>query len=163
MGKPNPHMATPMTESGYEQSDARARPIYLALAVLSVSTVLIAAIVIGLFWLYESAAQNKEPQPAAFAQEQRHPKGPLLQSAPRYDLQELRRQEQQVLHSTQWIDQQAGTVRIPIDRAIELVAERGFPDWPKVEVKQAPNPQTPNERQALPTEIPPSAPARSVP
>ena len=34
--------------------------------------------------------------------------------------------EQEVLESYDWIDRDAGLVRIPIERAIELLAERGL-------------------------------------
>jgi hypothetical protein len=42
-------------------------------------------------------------------------------------LAELRRHEDQVLTSYAWVDRRAGIVRIPIERAIELLAARGLP------------------------------------
>ena len=39
----------------------------------------------------------------------------------------LRKHEEDVLESSAWIDKTAGKVRIPIDRAIELLSERGLP------------------------------------
>ncbi len=35
--------------------------------------------------------------------------------------------EEQTLSSYDYIDQKAGTVRIPIDRAMDLIAQRGLP------------------------------------
>jgi len=35
------------------------------------------------------------------------------------------------LNSYDWIDQKAGTVRIPIDRAMQLLAQRGLPTRPQ--------------------------------
>ena len=35
------------------------------------------------------------------------------------------------MHSYGWVDQQAGVVRIPIDRAMELLAQRGLPTRPQ--------------------------------
>jgi hypothetical protein len=32
-----------------------------------------------------------------------------------------------MLATYDWVDQKAGTVRIPIDRAMELIAQRGLP------------------------------------
>lgn len=52
---------------------------------------------------------------------------PQLQSDPARDLAELRAREDRILHSHGWIDRGAGTIRIPIERAIELTAERGLP------------------------------------
>jgi cytochrome c oxidase cbb3-type subunit 3 len=42
-------------------------------------------------------------------------------------LEELRAAEDAVLHSYGWVDRPAGIVRIPIDRAMEVPAERGLP------------------------------------
>lgn len=54
--------------------------------------------------------------------------GPAPQptSAP-YTIQTLRPGEEQLLHSYGWVDQKAGFARIPIDRAIDIVAARGLP------------------------------------
>jgi hypothetical protein len=35
--------------------------------------------------------------------------------------------QQQKLNSYGWVDRSAGTIRIPIERAIELTAQRGLP------------------------------------
>jgi hypothetical protein len=42
-------------------------------------------------------------------------------------MKELRQIEAPLLHSYEWIDKNAGSVRIPIERAIDLLAERGLP------------------------------------
>jgi hypothetical protein len=52
------------------------------------------------------------------------PPKPRLQIAPRLDLAQKRKAEDEALNSYAWIDRSAGTVRIPIDRAIDLLAER---------------------------------------
>jgi hypothetical protein len=39
--------------------------------------------------------------------------------------------EQKTLYSYGWVDQKAGTVRIPIERAMELLAQRGLPERPE--------------------------------
>ncbi len=39
----------------------------------------------------------------------------------------MRAAEEKILHSYGWIDQQKGIVRIPIERAMELTAQRGLP------------------------------------
>jgi hypothetical protein len=43
------------------------------------------------------------------------------------DLKRLRDSEDATLGSYGWVDRKAGTVRIPIDRAMDLVAKRGVP------------------------------------
>jgi hypothetical protein len=53
------------------------------------------------------------------------PTEPRLQvDAPR-DLRTMRKHEDAVLNSYDWIDKQRGIVRIPVDRAIELLVQRG--------------------------------------
>jgi hypothetical protein len=52
---------------------------------------------------------------------------PRLEQDERNQLNDIRMAEEQKLASYDWIDQKAGTVRIPIDRAMELVAQRGLP------------------------------------
>ena len=41
------------------------------------------------------------------------------------DLKAVRAEEDQVLNSYGWVDQQKGVVRIPIDAAIDLLAQNG--------------------------------------
>jgi len=53
---------------------------------------------------------------------------PRLEVKPGANLAELRDAEDADLNSYGWIDQKAGTVRIPIDRAMQLLVERGLPD-----------------------------------
>lgn len=58
---------------------------------------------------------------------QRLPPEPRLQTDPPKDLQEMRARENEVLDGYTWIDRKRGIVRIPIDRAIDVLAERGLP------------------------------------
>ena len=55
------------------------------------------------------------------------PPGPGLQVAPAEDLLRIRATEQARLEEYVWVDRDAGLVRIPIERAMEIVAERGLP------------------------------------
>lgn len=53
---------------------------------------------------------------------------PLLQDnmATKIDIRDLRREEAQRKDSYGWIDEQKGIAHIPVDRAMETVAERGI-------------------------------------
>src|ERR1700746_2989370 len=53
---------------------------------------------------------------------------PRLEVKPGASLAELRDAEDADLNSYGWIDRNAGTVRIPIDRAMQLILERGLPE-----------------------------------
>ena len=49
---------------------------------------------------------------------------PQLQINPDGDLENLRRQETEILSTYRWIDREKGIARIPIDRAMQLFSER---------------------------------------
>lgn len=112
--------------AGYEKRDVSVRGIaWFAVAMV------IAAIVmhIGL-WLFELGLNRIYPQgPAAsrIGRPRVEPPPPRLQSSPAADLRELRAAEEAVLNSYGWINREAGVIRIPIERAMELTSERGLP------------------------------------
>jgi hypothetical protein len=56
---------------------------------------------------------------------------PRLQINPAADLRDLRKWEERRLSGYGWADRTQNVVRLPIERAIELAAERGLPGWPK--------------------------------
>jgi hypothetical protein len=55
------------------------------------------------------------------------PPSPRLQVAARAELQKYRDAQQEELTTYGWTDQHNGVVRIPIDRAMDLIIERGLP------------------------------------
>lgn len=55
------------------------------------------------------------------------PGGPLLQRSPEEELREMRLEVHKRLHGYGWADEAAGTVYIPIEKAIDLVVEDGLP------------------------------------
>ena len=85
--------------------------------------------VIGLYSYLARAERNADPAPSPIpeASVRQLPPEPRLQTTPEKDLAALRREQKSVLESYGWADRQAGVARIPIDRAIELTAERGLP------------------------------------
>jgi hypothetical protein len=119
---------------GYEQRDAAAGATFRAGLYVLGSMFLTALLVIPLYRLLarrETAAQpppmqvvkSDTSEPAAT-----YPR--LVTSEPRV-LSEFRAQEDQLLSSYAWIEKDKGVVRIPIDQAMKLVAERGLPKFPK--------------------------------
>ena len=52
---------------------------------------------------------------------------PQLETNERTELNKIRLQEEEKLATYDYVDKDAGTVRIPIDRAMELLAQRGLP------------------------------------
>ena len=89
-------------------------------------------------WLYvhfehEAARPAPLQYPLAESSMRRLPPQPRLQSDPRDDLENLRQAEDHVLDTYGWVDRNAGIVRIPIDRAMQLTVERGLPVRPAPE------------------------------
>ena len=52
---------------------------------------------------------------------------PQLEVDERGQLDKIRIDEAETMSTYEWVDQKAGTVRIPIDHAMELIAQRGLP------------------------------------
>ncbi len=91
---------------------------------------------LGVVWAMMDAYTEKRPTPPArqlgiisapnLAPLQRFPT-PNLQVNPRQDLVALNAQADKELTSYAWLDRTAGVVRLPIARAMDLVAQRGLP------------------------------------
>jgi hypothetical protein len=52
---------------------------------------------------------------------------PRLQPVPGQELRDIRAQEDAILEGYGWVDQAAGVVRIPVERAMEILAQKGLP------------------------------------
>lgn len=55
---------------------------------------------------------------------------PPLEVTPRASLQATRQGDAQIERSYGWADRSRGEVRIPIDRAVDILLRRGLPGWP---------------------------------
>lgn len=56
---------------------------------------------------------------------------PKLEEDERTQLNSIRMNEEKELYSYGWVDEKAGTLHIPIDRAMDLIAQRGLPVRPQ--------------------------------
>jgi hypothetical protein len=126
------HKPQPIPEEslalGYEVRDINIRNVvWLSLALAGV--VIGVFIVIGLLYsfLNNSQAAQSAPPPPLLEEAQGLPPGPLLQRDPQQDMQEMATEQDDFLNNYGWVDKEAGVVRIPIERAIELTLERGLP------------------------------------
>ena len=88
-------------------------------------------IVYGAFWFFEGRARsaNAEAQkyPLAAGVPHKEPPTPNLQKQPFKDVYTLRLGENDKLTSYGWVDKDGGVTHIPIDRAMEVMLQRGFP------------------------------------
>jgi hypothetical protein len=138
MGEPLHQAPLPETDRGYEHSDVPIRPIAMFLVGLATMLIVVGALMAALFHLFEFGAAGNDPAPAPLAAESPQTPGPLLQTSPRQDLQQMRQREQSWLDTPAWMDRERGVARIPIDRAMAATAERGLTNWPAVDASQAP-------------------------
>lgn len=65
---------------------------------------------------------NPPRPPAMMSEKQKLADGPRLQGDPQRELKAMHDDEDMLLGSYGWVDQAKGTVRIPIDQAIDMVA-----------------------------------------
>ena len=124
-----PHEPTDNPAVHHEESDVNIRAIFGFGAALIVVAVIVHVAIWGLFRFLDSRAMERgaAAYPLAAEQRDRLPPEPRLQTAPREDLGALRAREDETLRSYGWVDRNAGVVRIPIDRAMQLTLERGLP------------------------------------
>jgi len=109
------------------QTDNRHESYALNIRPLVLLTV-VSFLLVGRLFHYFDARQTALDVPVSpLAADRQPPPEPHLQIAPHEDLRKLRESEEAILNSYGWVNRDAGLVRIPIDRAIELLAERGLP------------------------------------
>ena len=114
--------------AGHEETDINVWAVGKFAAALMLVGVAVIFLLFGLF-RYLLSREGGPPagrsQVAASEPAKAFPQ-PQLQENEVLDLKAIRAAEDRVLHSYAWIDPEANVVRIPIDRAMDLLAERGL-------------------------------------
>jgi hypothetical protein len=130
-------------ELEFERRDLHPRAVYAFLIGLALTGIVVYFVVWGLYDVIDAyQRRHQPPQNPLVASEadtrrvspeaiDRFPQ-PRLERNERLEINDFRLHEEQTLYSYGWVDQQAGIVRIPIDRAMELIAQRGLSTTPKV-------------------------------
>ena len=114
---------------GYEPKDVSVRWIVGAAFAGALFVGLSAAALYGLQRLYSAAdVAEVEPPPTALERLDPVPPAPRLQAEPAQDLATYLAREAAILDSYAWVDEEAGIARIPIEQAMQLLAERGWPE-----------------------------------
>lgn len=133
MGEPVNYPTDPESNPtvAHEETDADAHAItQFGVALLFVVVVS----QLALWWLFNSFARQESqlsPPVSALVRTQAptEPPEPRLQANPQADMRLMREKEEAILNHYGWVDPNRGVVRIPIDRALDLVAERGLPQF----------------------------------
>jgi len=111
---------------GYETRDANIAGLLKFAASLAI---ILAIVSFGMLRLFDYFQKTQSLGPAAtpFENARTIPPLPRLQVEPRKEIHDYWEGEQEILNSYGWVDKRNGVVRIPIDRAMRLVLERGLP------------------------------------
>lgn len=113
------------SEPAFERRDAPPRGIVYAVlglfAGIGFSALFVAAMLY--FLAPERRTAQTVPQGSPLTSQT-----PPLEVAPVADGAAVRAQAEEKLHGYAWVDREGGIARIPIERAMELIAEHGWPD-----------------------------------
>ena len=133
---------------GFETEDLSPAGVFYFMAGLAVVCVLIYFIVVGMYRFLDAYDRSHQAplNPMAVKtgvdprtmmtgeiREQLHrtfPK-PVLETSERTQFGDYLSKQEAILGSYDWVDQKNGVVRIPIERAMELLAQRGLPVLPQ--------------------------------
>ena len=138
----------------HEQKDVSLKGLLVILVLLAVSALVLQA---GLWWwLQRMNKSSPTPTEAKRGYWAAHPRPeaqrtfPKLQLSPRRDLQAYLGHQDKLLNSYGWINHTAGVVRIPIERAMERIAQNGLPQWGRTNGAQTgPSPYELQRQRAL--------------
>jgi hypothetical protein len=122
----------------FEQSQADFRIVHGFLIMLAINVALVFVVLWGFYaWFRnrEELTRKNVPSQNTYSVAPAVP-APVLQSDPVADFNEMHIADDQRLNTYSWVDKKAGVARIPINRAMDLLVERGLP----VETGANPNP-----------------------
>jgi hypothetical protein len=134
------HEHTPGVE--FEHEDLGARAVFEFLIGVAVMVAVASLLVWGIYRhmdayqrahqpvqnpLVQTTSDTRDVTPAEI---EKFPQ-PRLERSERLEINDFRSQEERTLNSYGWVDEKARVVHIPIERAMQLTAERGLPVAPK--------------------------------
>lgn len=120
-------MINPNETARHETRDVRVRAVAWFAAGLVVSGIAIHLGTAGLFQIFKHGHPSPEAPSRIALQPHVVAPPPQLQADPAADLAAFDATEEEKLRSYGWVDRSAGVIRIPIERAMDLIAQRGLP------------------------------------
>ncbi len=120
--------------AGHEESEVSVRVIVWSLAALLLGVVLTVFLSIGIFRYFHTVNRTGE---SAKENQQQIPPEPRVEVEPFQQLKSVRAREDHVLSTYAWVDKKEGTVRIPIDQAIDQLMKQGLPSHDYLQDMQA--------------------------
>jgi hypothetical protein len=121
-------MATDHSAVGHETRDTSVLGVVATLAFLAAGAAVVFVLIYGIFWyLAANPLTLAEPNPLMETEKQQFPPQPRIEVHPAIELRDLHASEDKILSTYGWTDKNASIVRIPLDRAMQLQLQRGFP------------------------------------
>ncbi len=124
----HPEEPDPHPTSGTFDREISLRGIVYSVVALVAVAVVVHLLIWGLIKGFSSYDTHRDPAPSPLPQAntQPPPPGPRLQTTPEIDLRDMRSEEELELSGAGWVNQQQGTMHVPIDVAMEVIAGRGL-------------------------------------
>lgn len=122
----NPHNTAPAGQ-GFETRDANVGGVFSFLVILAAVLIVTGLICWGMFHYFSAHAMNEPATDSPFADSRQLPLGPQLQVNPREDWMKFREEQQKSLETFDWVNRSAGTARVPIEEAMQLLVKKGVP------------------------------------
>lgn len=147
-------------KAGHEVADVSVRGIFV-FALFTIGVLVFghfALTYLGNRFMEQRLAEGIPQSPVAGEPEA--PPAPNLQAEPKRDYVVFIEGQRAQVRDYGWVDRPSGSVRIPIEEAMRLIAERGVPN-PRGEAKPNPGPKNPAGEQS--TTPNPGAPANVTP
>jgi hypothetical protein len=118
----------PPSGRDHEYKDISFKSIIRFVVVLAVLTVATCVLMWGMFEVLGERHEGTPARPNPMAGSGRQiPPAPRLQVNEGADIHEFRRREDSMLNAYGWLDRGNGVAKIPIDRAMDLIATKGLP------------------------------------
>ncbi len=111
---------------GYEDSEVSLGRLFAfaaGVAGLVIFGVVASAVVFRFFVRHQPLGPPASP----FENVRELPPAPRLQTEAPQDLRHYRAEQDRILESYGWVDQKANIVRIPVDRAMDILLQKGYP------------------------------------
>jgi hypothetical protein len=126
-----PNVSAKTVETGHELSDLSPRNIAIFALALATTIIVVLWVCYGLFQHYSTVIRKTETPPSPLSYSRAPTPEPHLLVHPGQDMKAMRAAEDSILNNYAWVDREKGIVRIPINRAIDIVAQRGLPTRPQ--------------------------------
>jgi hypothetical protein len=142
------HIGGHNADTGFEQEDLSPQGVFYFMGGLAVLGVVIYFILVGMYRYLDNYDRTHQPPanpmasttgidprtmtyPQIQSQVQNTFPKPVLEYSEQTQYTEELKKENEILGSYDWVDQKNGVVRIPIDRAMDLLGQQGLPVLPE--------------------------------